>query len=153
MHCMLVLLCLTVLCVVKPYKKYHINVMEGLIILSLFSTTLAIYDRDNDLYVGSTVATVSIFFPFAYGVVFILYRITRILHRKFWSVLKYYIAFSLKFLPLSTVLGIAESDAMLIALRWLMIILCPLHTIVCHQYCSLQVECKLQTPLSELSLW
>lgn len=86
MHCMLIILCLTVLCVVQPYKKYHINVTEGFIILILFSTTLAIYDRDNDLYVGSKVATVSIFLPFIYGVFFVLYRLLRILFRKFWYV-------------------------------------------------------------------
>ena len=81
---MLIMLCLTVLCIVKPYKKYHINVMEGLIILSLFSTTLSIYDRDNDLYVGEKVGAVAIAFPFLYGGFFILYRIGKIIVRKFW---------------------------------------------------------------------
>lgn len=81
---MLIMLCLSVLCFVKPYKKYHINVMEGLIILFLFGATLAIYDMENDLYVGMTVASYAILFPFIYGALFILYRILKIIFRKMW---------------------------------------------------------------------
>lgn len=81
---MLVLLCLVVLCVVKPYKKYHINVTEGLIILALLFTTLSVYDRDNDLYVREGVASVCISLPFLYGGGFIIYRILKIICRKFW---------------------------------------------------------------------
>ena len=81
---MLIMLCLTVLCIVKPYKKYHINVTEGLIILSLFSTTLSIYDRDNDLYVGEMVGRVFTAFPFVYGGLFIVYRILKVIWRKLW---------------------------------------------------------------------
>lgn len=80
---MLIMVCLSVLCIVKPYKKYHINIMEGLVILSLFATTLSIYDRD-DLYVGRTVALVSIAVPFLYGGLFILYRAVKMIFRKFW---------------------------------------------------------------------
>ena len=85
-HSMLIMLCLTVLCIVKPYKKYHINVMEGLVILALFSTTLSIYDRDNDFHVGPTVAAVGLAFPFLYGGIFIIYKIGTIVFRKLWYI-------------------------------------------------------------------
>ena len=81
---MLIMLCLTVLCIVKPYKKYHINVMEGLVILALFSTTLSIYDRDNDFHVGRMVGAVSLAFPFLYGGLFIIFKIAVVLCRKLW---------------------------------------------------------------------
>jgi hypothetical protein len=81
---MLIFLCLAVLCMVKPYRKYHINVMEGLIILSLFSTTLSIYDRDNDLYVGQLTGAVSIVFPYIYGGGFIVYKLLMKAYRMVW---------------------------------------------------------------------
>lgn len=88
-HSLLILLCLSVLCVVKPYRKYHINVTEGLIILSLFFVTLAIYDRDNDLYVGKKTGAVFIAFPFLYGLGYIMYRFLRITYGKMWYATTY----------------------------------------------------------------
>lgn len=75
-HCLLILVCLCVLCYVKPYKKYHINVTEMLVLLSLFGATVCILD-ENDLHIGPIVSTVFIAFPFLYGLVFIAYRATR----------------------------------------------------------------------------
>ena len=75
-HCLLILCCLCVLCFVKPYKKYHINVMEMLVLLSLFGATVCILDN-NDLYIGPIISAGFIAFPFVYGVVFIAFRLTR----------------------------------------------------------------------------
>ena len=72
-HCLLILLSLGVLCVVKPYKKYHINVMEMLVLLCLFGATVSILDED-DIYIGQKVSAAFISFPFLYGIIFILYR-------------------------------------------------------------------------------
>lgn len=82
-HSLLILFCLWVLCFVRPYKKYHINVTEGLMIMALFATTLSIYDRD-DLHVGKKVGIVAVSFPFAYGGGFIIYRCTKKLLSKLW---------------------------------------------------------------------
>ena len=70
---MFILLCLGVICTVKPYKKYHINVMEVLVTLCLFGATLALLD-ENDIYVGPNSSVAFIAFPFMYAVVFITYR-------------------------------------------------------------------------------
>lgn len=75
-HCLLIVLCLCVLCYVKPYKKYHINVAEMLVLLSLFGATVSILD-ENDLHIGPIVSTSCIAFPFIYGILFITFRAAR----------------------------------------------------------------------------
>lgn len=104
-HSLLILLCLSVLCIVKPYRKYHINVMEGLIIFSLFSATLSIYDRDNDLYVGSKTSAVFIAFPFLYGGGYIIYRILKITYGKMWYVHQSHAVWNLNLFSVLAVAG------------------------------------------------
>jgi hypothetical protein len=65
-----------VLCFVKPYRKYHINVMEMLILFSLFGATVCILD-ENDLYIGPTISISFIAFPFIYGILFVAFRALR----------------------------------------------------------------------------
>ena len=72
-HCMIILVCLCVLCIVQPYKKFHINFMEGMVILWLLGAALAILDRE-DIYVGPTVSAWFISLPFVYALLFIAYR-------------------------------------------------------------------------------
>ncbi len=67
------MVCLIVICLVQPYKKYHINFMESFIILCLFGATLAILDSE-DIYVGPFTSVVFISIPFLYAIVFIGYR-------------------------------------------------------------------------------
>ncbi len=71
--CIFIMVCLIVICLVQPYKKYHINFMESLIILCLFGATLAILDSE-DIYVGPITSASFISFPYLYAVVFIGYR-------------------------------------------------------------------------------
>ena len=73
-HCILILLCLTVICAIKPYKKAHVNVMEALMIMALFGATLAILD-EQDIYVGPVTSICFIAFPFVFGILFILYKL------------------------------------------------------------------------------
>ena len=82
-HCLLILLCLAVLCIVKPYKKFHINVVEALVIISLLGATVSVLD-EQDVYVGQITSSCFIVFPFLYGAVFIIYRISRELSVYIW---------------------------------------------------------------------
>lgn len=82
-HSLFVLLCLGVICVVKPYKKYHINFMEVLVTLCLFGATLALLD-ENDIYAGSKTSAAFISFPFMYAFAFIAYRGVRKLGDMCW---------------------------------------------------------------------
>ena len=61
-------------CVVKPYKKAHVNVTEALMILALFGATLAILD-ENDIHVKASASYYFIAFPFLYGLLFICYSL------------------------------------------------------------------------------
>ena len=74
-----------VICVVKPYKKYHINVVEVLIILSLLGATVALLD-DQDIYLGQITSACFVSFPFVYGGAFIVYRVSRRLAMYIWWV-------------------------------------------------------------------
>ena len=60
----------------KPYKKYHINVTEMLVLLSLFGATVCLLD-ENDIYIGPVVSIFFVGFPFLYGVLFIAFRASR----------------------------------------------------------------------------
>ncbi len=71
--CVFIMVCLFVICLVQPYKKYHINFMESVIILCLFGATLAILDNE-DIYVGPITSACFIALPYLYAIVFILYR-------------------------------------------------------------------------------
>lgn len=82
-HCLLILLCLAVLCIVKPYKKFHINVVEALVIIALLGATVSVLD-EQDVYVGQITSSCFIAFPFLYGAVFIIYRISRELSVYIW---------------------------------------------------------------------
>ena len=79
------MLCLVIICFVKPYKKLHNNISEALIILCLFGATLAILD-DDDVHVGTTAGIVLSVLPFLYGLLFIGYVVVRKLWQHMWWV-------------------------------------------------------------------
>ncbi len=83
-HCILILFCLWVVCFVRPYKKYHINAIEIVMVLSLFYTTLSVYGGDNDLHIGLRAGFVTFAIPYVLGVGFILFLIGKLLWMRFW---------------------------------------------------------------------
>ena len=74
----LVLLVLVIHCAVKPYQKSYINITEALILFCLFGGTIAILD-ENDIYIGRRVSIFFVLAPFIYGLLFLIYRLLKIL--------------------------------------------------------------------------
>ena len=62
-----------------------------LILLSLFGATVSVLD-ENDLYIGRIISASFIAFPFLYGVVFMVFRISRKITSMCWSVLLFYVS-------------------------------------------------------------
>lgn len=83
---MLIILCLFVLCIFKPYQKYYINVVEGLLILCLLGTTLSIYD-DDDVYYGRKSTIISLSIAMAFAFFFVTYYILRAILKYSWYVI------------------------------------------------------------------
>ncbi|XP_019853039.1 PREDICTED: uncharacterized protein LOC109582640 [Amphimedon queenslandica] len=81
LHCLMVLVVLTVHCVFKPYKKESINFIEVVILFCLLGATLAILD-ENDIYIGRTTSIFFITIPFIYALVVFIYYIFAKLYRR-----------------------------------------------------------------------
>lgn len=73
-HCLLIIISLSIVCFVKPYKKAHNNILEALILLCLLGATLAILD-DDDVNVGNITSIVFAILPFLYIIIYTLYRV------------------------------------------------------------------------------
>ena len=80
LHCLMVLVVLTVHCVFKPYKKESINFIEVAILFCLLGATLAILDED-DIYIGRRTGIFFITIPFVYALVIFIYYIIVKLYR------------------------------------------------------------------------
>lgn len=80
LHCLMVLVVLTVHCIFKPYKKESINFIEVVILFCLLGATLAILD-ENDIYIERGTSIFFITIPFVYALVVFIYYIFAKLYR------------------------------------------------------------------------
>ena len=72
-HCVVSLLCLLIVCIVQPYKKSYINVIEAFTLLCLFCSTIALLD-DEDIYVNgiSILGVIFTCLPFCFASLYII---------------------------------------------------------------------------------
>ena len=84
-HCLLILMCLSIICFVKPYKKAYINISEAAILFCLLGATLAILD-DEDVNVGVNTSIVFAILPYIYALVYILYIVGKTSGKYAWYV-------------------------------------------------------------------
>lgn len=82
-HSLLILMCLLIVCFIKPYKKAYINISEAIILFCLFGATLAILD-DEDVNIGVNTSIVFAVLPYIYALIYIVYRVGRTLGKYAW---------------------------------------------------------------------
>jgi len=73
MHCLFILVIVTIHCISKPYEKEYINIIEAVILGILFLSTVAILDED-DIYIGKVVSSTLLVIPFIYALVYLSIR-------------------------------------------------------------------------------